>query len=383
MAEMRDDEHLERNSRRPKDAYGHCGMPIGACGRPSEPIAIDSARACPRCGGHAICRWGSDRRGHPRWCCRDCARTFCGSTGTVLAGLRATDSFGRVLMDMLDDVPSSCRKLAAELRVDKTTVWEWRRKIVQGLLSDRRTAAAFGFEISQRPIRESRKGSREWVRHSRDPARFAAPDRPRWIDVDRRLLSLPLPLAAYQLRAFVNVDRLGSHPQIIPFKLAMPKRSESASVAADGTLVDLAEAGHLNAAQWVEHRWPFAHCVASEPDRRAREFPVAGKNHRAALDLAGDPLPSMDAPCQQDAALSFGQRRDAFENIRERFALFLRPFRGPAVKYLRAYVAWFIERLHTDKAGRPTAAWERLSRVAAFDRPTLNPDMLTPASGPP
>lgn len=383
MAKMRNDEHLGRSSGRLKDVYGHCGMPIGTCGRPSEPIAVDSARACPRCGGHAICRWGSDRRGHPRWCCRGCARTFCGSTGTVLAGLRAPDRFGRVLQDMLADVPSSCRKLAAELRVDKTTIWGWRQKIVQGLLTNRRMGATFGFEISQRPIRESRKGSREWVRHARDPARFAPPDRPRWIDVDQRLLSLPLPLAAYQLRAFVNVDRIGSHPQIIPFKLAMPKPIDSAPVAADGMIADLAAAGHLDVAQSVEHLWPFARCKANGHGRRARKFPVAGKNHRTALNAASGPLPNMDEPCRQDATLSFGERRDAFECVRERFVQFLRPFRGPAAKYLRAYVAWFIERLHNDRARRPTAAWERLSRVAAVDRPTLNPDMLSPASGPP
>ena len=141
MAETRDDEHLGRSSGRLKDVYSRCGIQFGTRRRLSKPITIDSARACPRCGGHAICRWGSDRRGRPRWCCRGCARTFCASTGTVIAGLRAPDAFGCVLKDMLGDVPSSCRKLAAELQVDKTTVWEWRRKIVQGLLTERRRAS--------------------------------------------------------------------------------------------------------------------------------------------------------------------------------------------------------------------------------------------------
>lgn len=392
MADMHDDADLEKSSERSTTAYGRCGMPIGTCGRLSEPAATDGARACPRCGGHAICRWGSDRRGAPRRCCRGCGRTFCGSTGTVLGGIRAPDKFRRVLKDMLGDAPSSCRKLAAELEVDKTTVWEWRRKIACGLLTERRLGAGFEVEISKRPIRESRKGSQKWVRHARDPARFAAPDRPRWIDVGRRLLRLPMPLAAYQLRAFVDVDRLGSHPRIIPFKLAMPRPIQSAPFAADGMALDLTAAGHLDVAQWAEHRWPFARFEANGPGRRAKKSPSAGENHRAALldnddgaalDLAGGPLPSMDAPCQLDAALSFGQRKDTFVDVRERFAQFLRPFRGPAAKHLRGYVAWFIARLHDDETGRLTAAWECLSCTAAFDRPTLNPDMLRLASCPP
>ena len=389
MAETRDDEHLGRSSGRLKDAYSRCGIQFGTRSRLSKPITIDRARACPRCGGHAICRWGSDRRGRPRWCCRGCARTFCGSTGTVLAGLRAPDAFGCVLKDMLGDMPSSCRKLAAELRVDKTTVWEWRRKIVQGLLTERRMGSTLRVEISPRPIRESRKGSREWVRHACDSARFSAPNRPRWIDVDRRLLRLPLPLAAYQIRVLVNVDRLGSHPQIIPFKPTVPKPIESVPFAADSMLVAPAAAGHSDASEKVKHCWPVAGCEAGCRTKRSRP---GGENYRpelldnddrAALDLTRGPLPSVDAPCHANAAPCFGERKDALEESRERFAQFLRPFRGPAAKYLRGYVAWFIARLHDDEAGRLTAAWERLSCTAALDRPTLSPDMLRPVAGPP
>jgi hypothetical protein len=40
-------------------------------------------------------------------------------------------------------------------------------------------------------LRESRKASREWVRHERDPARYPPPDRLRWHDYRR--LRLPPP----------------------------------------------------------------------------------------------------------------------------------------------------------------------------------------------
>jgi hypothetical protein len=40
-------------------------------------------------------------------------------------------------------------------------------------------------------LRESRKASREWVRHERDPARYPPPDRLRWHDYPRLRLVPP------------------------------------------------------------------------------------------------------------------------------------------------------------------------------------------------
>ena len=54
MAEMRNNEHLGRGSETFEDTYDPCGMPNGTGSRPSQPLAISNARACPRCGGHAI-----------------------------------------------------------------------------------------------------------------------------------------------------------------------------------------------------------------------------------------------------------------------------------------------------------------------------------------
>lgn len=39
---------------------------------------------CPRCGSVAIVKKGKSRNGEQRYLCRDCGRTFSGSTGRVL-----------------------------------------------------------------------------------------------------------------------------------------------------------------------------------------------------------------------------------------------------------------------------------------------------------
>ena len=46
-------------------------------------------------------------------------------------------------------------------------------------------------------LRESRKASREWVDHQRDPARCPTPDRLRWVDYRMHDLPLPQPMAPY------------------------------------------------------------------------------------------------------------------------------------------------------------------------------------------
>lgn len=42
------------------------------------------------------------------------------------------------------------------------------------------------------------------------------------------------------------------------------------------------------------------------------------------------------------------------------FRAFLRPFAGPAAKYLEAYAAWFIKRLEGNDEGRLEHAWNLL-----------------------
>jgi len=114
-------------------------------------------------------RSGVDRRGLGRLRCRACKRTCSASAGSALAGLRRPEAFREVVRDMIcADRPASCRRLAERHRLDKTTVWRWRMHSLAVL--EQATGALGGVvEADQTTRRESRKGSREWVRYAREP----------------------------------------------------------------------------------------------------------------------------------------------------------------------------------------------------------------------
>jgi len=189
---------------------------------------------CVHCGGSALVRWGSTRTGLQRLCCKGCGRTFSAAAGTVVAGtvvarIRLPEKLQQALADMLAPVPSSCRRLAARLGVDKMTVWRWRMGILAALdgAGAKCEAARLGgiVEADETYLRESRKGSREWVRHARDPRRFPAPPRPRWRDFRRLGLLLPAGPSRWQIPILTLADRAAArHAERLP-----DRRAERAS----------------------------------------------------------------------------------------------------------------------------------------------------------
>jgi len=172
---------------------------------------IDASREavdrCLHCSATSLQRWGTTGTGMRRWRCKACRRTFSSTTGTTLARLRRPEAFQQVLADMLSHAPRSCRVLARELGVYRMTVWDWRIRILAALRGI--GASAFGgiVEADEKFFRESRKGSREWVNHQRDPARFPKPDRPRWRDYRRLGLKRPAGTSKYQIPVLTVVDR--------------------------------------------------------------------------------------------------------------------------------------------------------------------------------
>jgi hypothetical protein len=126
-----------------------------------------------------------------------------------VARLRRPGAFQRLRADMESRTPSSCRRLAALLDIDKMTAWRWRHKILGTLLDTTATPPDDIAETKTRQLRESRKGSREWTLHCLDPATFPTPDRPRWVDVDRHGLPLPLPFQAYQATILIFTGPTG------------------------------------------------------------------------------------------------------------------------------------------------------------------------------
>lgn len=151
------------------------GAPARAAGAvPAMP------RGCPHCRGVRLQRWGVTGRGLARLRCGGCRRTFSLATGTLAAGLRRRAAFEAVIRDMFGAGPSSCRRLARRLGVHHMTVWRWRIRVLAGCL--RRPMPVEGGIVF---TRESRKASREWVRHARWPGIYPAPPRPRWYTLAR------------------------------------------------------------------------------------------------------------------------------------------------------------------------------------------------------
>lgn len=241
----------------------------------------EERRCCPHCGGDSLTGWGRTTAGRPRWQCHGCRRTFCSTTGTLIGGIHAPDKFFDLLLDMFAPQPRSCRTLAAALGVCRMTIWQWRQRVLWALVmagfTKPRELAALGRTI----VRESRKASREWVRHQGDPARYPAPDRHRWVDYRLLSLPLPVPMADYLVPVLVGVDRIGfCHAGMSP-----------PGACADGA----------KRSEWLD-----------------------------AIDKA-EKRPRSDSATIIDCLIGSFKR-------------FLRPFRGPATKHLNGYVAWFAAR---------------------------------------
>ena len=181
----------------------------------------EGAVACPHCGHDRSTRWGSTRTGVQRLRCRSCRRTFSSSTGTALARVHSPARFHQVVADMFCDHPRSCRRLGRALALDKMTIWRsprvsnrWRPhgsppKIIRALGGSGASKLGGVVEVDEKFFRESRKGSREWGRHQRDPVNHPKPDRMRWVDYKRTRTKLPAGISKYQIPVLTMADRAG------------------------------------------------------------------------------------------------------------------------------------------------------------------------------
>ncbi len=278
---------------------------------------------CPRCGSTDVCRWGraSPARGAAigarRWRCRSCCRTYSGSTGTVLAGIRAPGKFRAVVADMLGPSPASCRHLATLLGLDKMTIWAWRMKAAAAFALGRAEGSTGPVAMACSVLRESRKASRMWVDHERDPQRYPKPDRLRWIDYRLRGLTPPDWQARYRIPVQFAVDERGC------CRAEILLRTDAAPAAAtSGRTVTSTTARGPDGGAAVATPGSSEQRSAQRPDRPPPHY---GRSVRS-------------RPCPLSATPDLDPLKDSFRG-------FLEPFRGPATIHLPAYVAWFIARL--------------------------------------
>ncbi|MCB9942598.1 MAG: IS1595 family transposase [Geminicoccaceae bacterium] len=289
---------------------------------------------CRHCGCERLRRWGRTGCGVQRWHCSDCRRTMSSTTAMPLAQMRKRDRFMLVLEDMLGPHPSSCRQLAERLGVDKMTVWRWRHRIMDLMGVDPANAGhehgplAGIVEADETFCRESRKGSRQWVRHERDPAAHSKPDRLRWKDYKRLKLKLPTGVSRYQMPILTVTDRAGR----IGAERVAGRRGG-----------DLLEA--------LNHQLTANVVLCSDGDPVYRQF--ANRHHLPHHVLR-------DKPGHRIIQNVF--HIQTVNSLHQRFHAFIGLFRGPATRYLDRYIHWFLARAR--KNDNPSdRVWTRLSQL--------------------
>ncbi len=123
---------------------------------------------------------GRTRTNVQRYRCTGCQKTYSGRTGSAIGRIRRPDLFMVAMRDILGtSAPQSVRRLARRLGVNKYTVWCWRMLVFSIIESGSAMSFSGVVEADETYQRESRKGSRESIRHSADPETVAPPPRPR------------------------------------------------------------------------------------------------------------------------------------------------------------------------------------------------------------
>lgn len=286
--------------------------------RRSEAISEIEARTyqdhkCPFCGDDRRQKWGRTRTKVQRYRCGGCRKTYSGRTGSVIGRIHRPDLFMVALEDMLGaDAPQSVRKLARQLKLNKYTVWRW-RMLVLSIIGNSNVAASFSgiIEADETYQRESRKGSREWIRHFADPKNTPKPLRPRWEDFTTQGLKMMRGLSRWQLPILTVADRGGSRlfRRLPNRKSATVERAMKPLVPSDAVLCSDGGNGYrdLAAACGLEH-----FVVGSKPGTRV----AAGCYHIQNVN-----------------------------SLHARYSKFIKPFCGPATKNLNGYIRWLEVRM--------------------------------------
>lgn len=285
--------------------------------RKTEAIIEIEARAqemtqCPHCRNGEREKWGRTMTNIQRYRCRGCRRTFTGRTGSTIQHLHRPDLFLEVIKDMLGDrAPSSIRELSRSLGLNKHTVWRWRMIILAALSGASSDSFEGVVEADETYQRESRKGSREWVRNLRSPSQYPKPPRRRWYEYGKKGIPMMRGLSRWQLPILTVADRSGSRrfQRISGRSKGAIHMALAPIVARDAVLCTDGLAGYAAFAQsfGIEH-----FVIKTKPGQTA-----ASATHHI----------------------------QNINSLHSRYKDFTRPFRGPASKYLAGYLQWFVARV--------------------------------------
>jgi transposase-like protein len=293
------------------------------------------AASCPRCGGGERIRWARTRTGAQRWRCSGCGATWSGRSGTPLARVHRPDLMVALARDMMEaPQPMSCRRAAEVLGASRHSTWRWRTAIIGALSTEPDNALAGIVEADEAHQRESRKGSREWVRHRRDPANHPAPPRLRWRAYRRRGGSATAPPGgwrAWEKKLLAVTDRAGHRAfeaiadagQAAVSSALLPVMAQDAVLCTDG------HATYERIAK--DERIPH---FALNAGRRSKRTP---RSHHI----------------------------NTVNALIGRFRAFMQPFCGPASKNLAAYGRWHAARDNADRSYRDVLRPLLTSRTCA------------------
>lgn len=275
-------------------------------------VRTNRDHTCPFCGEDRREKWGRTRTKVQRYRCNGCQKTYSGRTGSAIGRIHRPDLFMVALRDMLGSpAPQSIRKLARRLGLSKHTVWCW-RMLVFSVIGNGSTVRFSGIvEADETYQRESRKGSREWVRHVADPQKAVTPPRPRWQDYTTQGLKMMRGLSQWQLPILTVADRGGTRlfRRLPNGKSATLESALKPLVPGDAVLCSDGASGYasLAAKGGIEHV-----VVGRKPGTRV----AAGCYHIQTVN-----------------------------SLHARYEAFIKPFCGPATKNLNGYIRWLEVRL--------------------------------------
>lgn len=242
---------------------------------------------------------------------------------------------------MVSDRPLSCRKLGARLELTKDTIWRWRMIVLDALAAPSGALFAGIVEVDETYQRESRKGSREWVRHRRDPKSWPQPPRQPWRDYRSGRHKMLRGLSRWQLPLLTAADR-GGHRLL----RRIPDVKE---ITIEASLLPILA--------------PDAVLCTDRAPRYAALTRKHGIEHFTVGNAPGRRLASPAHHIQNVNAMQAGYKE------------FIRQFRGPASIYLDRYLRWFLLRRRSSAVevfGQ--AAWPRLPlHPAPFTRTAMPP----------
>ena len=278
------------------------------------------AASCPRCGRGERIRWGRTRTGAQRWNCSGCGATWSGRSGTPLARVHRPDLVVALARDMIEaPQPVSCRRGAEVLGASRHSIWRWRMKIIGVLTPEADNSLAGIVEADEAHQRESRKGSREWVQHRRDPATHPAPPRLRWRDYKRRGASCTAPPGgwrAWEKKLLAATDRAGHR--------AFEAIADAGQAAISGALLP------VMAPDAVLCTDGFVTYERIAKDERIPHFALTA-GRRTKRTPRSHHINTVNA-------------------LIGRFRAFMQPFCGPASKNLAAYGRWHAARSNADRS---------------------------------